>query len=146
MAVRRRHYFDSSALMRFLLRERDGHEAASEAWLRSGDVATVRVTYAETRAALAGVRRNRQLTARRYARLKTIWESMWPDIQMIDVDQALVGQAARLAERYPLRGYDAIPLAAARNSGCDVLVSADNALSVAARRLRITVLDLNSRN
>ena len=132
--------------MRFLLRERAGHEAAAAAWLGARDVATVRITYAETRAALAGVRRNRALTARRYARLKAIWESMWPDIDMIDVDQPLVAHAAHLAERYPLRGYDAIQLAAARESGCDTLVSADNALSAAARRLRLRVLDLNSRN
>ena len=140
----RRHYFDTSAMMRFLLRERDGHDAASRAWLTAKDVATVRVTYAETRAALAGSRRSGALTARRYARLKRIWSGLWPDVEMIDVDQALVMEAARLAERYALRGYDAVQLAAARESRCDLLVSADRALNAAAKRLRIDVLDLNS--
>lgn len=127
MAVRRIHYFDTSAMMRLLMRERDGHQAASRAWLTAQDVVTVRVTYAETRAALAGARRNRSMTDRRYSRLKATWESLWPDVEMIDVDQPLMVDAARLPERYPLRGYDAEPVAA-------------------ARRPRIKVLDLNSHN
>ena len=144
--MRRVHYFDTSAMMRFLMRDRDGHQLASRAWLTAQDVVTVRITYAETRAALAGARRNRAMTGPRYARLKVLWDSLWPDVEMIEVDQPLMVHAARLADRYPLRGYDAVQLAAARESGCDRLVSADNALNAAARRLRLRVIDLNSHN
>jgi uncharacterized protein len=139
-------YFDTSAMMRFLLRERAGHEAAAKAWLTASDVSTVLVTYAETRAALAQARRQRAVTVTRLVRLKRIWDSMWPDLKVVEVNQPLVLEAGRLAERYALRGYDAIQLAAARKSGSQFLVCADNALTAAAARLRVRVVDLNSRN
>ena len=141
-----RTYFDTSAMMRFLLRDRAGHEAAAEAWRTAGDVATVLVTYAEMRAALARTHRGREVTSSRFIRLRRILNSMWPDLRIVDVDQGLVTDAGRLAERYALGGYDAVQLAAARESGCDVFVSADKALNAAAKRLRLRVLDLNSRN
>jgi hypothetical protein len=49
-------YFDTSAIMRFLMRHRSGHEAVMAAWLAANEVASVHVTYAETRAALARAR------------------------------------------------------------------------------------------
>lgn len=136
-------YFDTSAMMRLLLRDRAGHADAMRAWRAADQVSSVRVTYAETRAALARVRRARDLGARRHARLKTIWDTLWPDLDIVEVDQPLMVHAGQLAERHALRGYDAVQLAAVRKSGCQFLVSADNQLSAAADRLRISVLDLN---
>ncbi len=97
-----RHYFDTSAMMRFL-----------RAWRTADQVSCVMVTYAEARAALAQSLRQRSVTASRHARLKSIWDSLWPDLDIVEVDQDLVSEAGRLAERHGLRGYDAVQLARA---------------------------------
>lgn len=141
-----RYYFDTSAWTRLLIRDRVGHETAMDAWHNADEVWSARVTYAEALAALALSRRTGELRARQHARLKSAWDMVWPDLQIVDVDQRVVNHAGRLAERHALRGYDAVQLAAAYKSGCRWLVSADKALNAAAKRLRLRVVDLNSHN
>jgi predicted nucleic acid-binding protein len=120
-------YFDTSAVMRYLLAWRTGHQTARQAWDEADDVTSVSIVYAETRAALAAARRARSLTAPGLRLAKTAWETLWDE----------------LAEREALRGYDAVHLAAALVAGCDLLLCADAALCAAGRRRGLPVVDLD---
>ena len=74
-------------------------------------VATSVVAYAETRAALARLRRERVLTAARLAATKRVFEAEWPTYLTMEATGALCRAAGELAERYGLRGFDSIHLA-----------------------------------
>jgi predicted nucleic acid-binding protein len=54
-----------------------------------------------------------------------------------------IGVTDELAESEGLRGMDAVQLAAALLSGCDLFVAADRRLCQAARQVRLQVLDLD---
>jgi uncharacterized protein len=136
-------YFDTSAVMRYLLTWRTGHRAARQAWDEADDVTSVSIVYAETRAALAAARRARSLTAPGLRLAKTAWETLWDELSVVTVDEALAVGAGELAERDALRGYDAVHLAAALAGGCDLLLSADAALCAAGRRHGLAVVDLD---
>ena len=76
-------------------------------------VATVRIAYAEARAAFARKRRERGLDARSLRRVVESLDQDWPTFGVVEVNEPLVRRAGSLAERHDLRGYDAIHLAAA---------------------------------
>src|SRR6266508_4507175 len=103
-------------------------------------VATVRVTYAEARAALAHHRREGGLTPVGLRRAVRELDREWGMYNIVDVNDPLVRRGA-LAERYGLRGYDAVQLAAAldlRAAGAPVeFLSFDSRLNRAARRERL---------
>jgi predicted nucleic acid-binding protein len=138
-------YFDTSAVIRFLMPRRAGHFLARQAWQEADEVASIELVYAETRAALAAAYRNRDLSAGGFTRSKERWEALWSQLTVLDVRRPLVVSAGEMAEIHHLRGYDAVHLAAAEVSGSDLLVSADDALCRAGRRLGMAVLNLNGR-
>jgi predicted nucleic acid-binding protein len=100
------------------------------------------ITFVETKAALAAGRRGRYWTAHELGRLLREWEAAWAEAVVINVDP-LIAVAAALAQEEPLSGCDAIHLAAATVSGCDIFVAADRRLCDAARSQRLKVLDLD---
>lgn len=108
-------YFESSALVKEYVAER------GTAWVRAtlagvgGNVVhTALITGAEVVAAIA--RRSRDGTvdqadaARAIARFTTDFGQRY---QRIDITEAVVRQAMRLADRHGLRGYDSVQLAVA---------------------------------
>lgn len=135
-------YFDTSGALACLLSVRSGHRIAREAWASADAVASVRLAYAEARAALAAERRGGRLRPSRYARARQGWSELWGELVIIEADEQLVERAGNLAERYALRGYDAVHLAGAEASGCQVLVSADRDLCRASLECGLAVLDL----
>src|SRR5206468_11006654 len=76
-------------------------------------IATVRVTYAEARAAFARQRRERAITARDLRTLVRALDEDWASLAVVEVTEASVRAAGDLAERHALRAYDALQLAAA---------------------------------
>jgi predicted nucleic acid-binding protein len=127
--------------MRYLVRGRRGHRRAQELWLASDQIVTASITYVETRAALAAGSRGRYWTAAELVRLQRAWEDAWRDFVVVEVDP-LVTLAAGLTDQDPLSGCDAVQLAAALASACDVLVAADRRLCAAARHQELKVIDL----
>lgn len=75
--------------------------------------ATCRIAYAEAAAAFARASRERRIPPAGLTTLLTQLARKWPDLVAVDADQALVEAAAQLVVRYPLRGFDAVHLAAA---------------------------------
>lgn len=135
-------YFDTSGALACLLATRSGHQSAREAWATADAVASIRLIHAEARAALASERRGGNLRLNRYAKATQGWLALWDELVVIEADEEVVDRAGELAERYSLRGYDAVHLAGATTSGCQVLVSADRDLCRASLECGLAVLDL----
>jgi len=136
-------YLDTSALVKLYVEETGTTEVA--VWVEQASiVATARIAYAEARAAFARHRREGGLTAALLRRVVAHLDADWGRYAVVEISDALVRNAGRLAERHGLRGFDAIHLAAATDLrdpddglafGCF-----DGELNRAARRERLTAL------
>jgi uncharacterized protein len=108
---------------------------------RATVVATSAIAYTETRAALARRRRERALGPAAFRSAKESFDAEWATYFTIEVTSALCRQAGDFAERYRVRAYDSVHLAAyaevAREAGVrDTRFSSfDDALNRAARSL-----------
>lgn len=137
-------YLDTSSLVKLYVAE-PGSDAVRKLVDAATFVATSSIAYTETRAALARRRRERALRPAAFASAKKTFEAEWPRYFTMEVTSALCRQAGELAERYRLRAYDAVHLAAfaeiAREAGVREtrFSSFDKALNRAARSLRRTL-------
>ncbi len=138
-------YLDTSSLVKLYVAER-GSEAVRDLVGIATVAATSAIAYTEARAALARRRRERALRPAAFAAAKAALEADWPRYLAIDVTPALCREAGDLAERYRLRAYDSVHLAAfatvAREAGVhDTRFSSfDDALTRAARSLTRALL------
>jgi predicted nucleic acid-binding protein len=103
-------YLDTSSLVKLFVAEA-GSDDVRELVSRAAVVATSIVAYPETRAALARLRRSGGLTAAGFATAKRDFEAQWPSLLALEVTGPLGREAGALAERYALRGFDALHLA-----------------------------------
>jgi uncharacterized protein len=126
-------YFDTSAVVPLLVAE-PGSARAASLWDGTDRVVSVRLMYPETRAALAQAERLGRLTARQLRDAVTEFDSLFEEIDLVEVDDALARRAGELAEVRQLRGYDAVHLAAADRvrDPSVVVVAGDGALLDAA--------------
>ena len=137
-------YLDTSSLVKLYVTE-PGSDAVRKLVDAASVVATSSIAYDETRAALARRRRERTLRPKAFASAKKAFEAEWPKYFAVEVTSALCRQAGEFAERYRLRAYDGVHLAAfaevAREAGVrDTRFSSfDNALNHAARALGRTL-------
>ncbi len=105
----------------------------AELWGTRLRAASSILSYPEGRAALAGARRARRLSAAGYARAREELESLHSELVLVGVDGQLARQAGELADDLALRGYDAVHLASALALGTDTtLVTWDEDLKRAA--------------
>jgi uncharacterized protein len=105
-------YFDTSAVVPLLIAE-PGSARTSSLWDAADRVVSVRLVYPETRAALAQAQRLSRLTPRQLRDAVNEFHSLFEEIDLVEVDDALARRAGELAEAHRLRGYDAVHLAAA---------------------------------
>jgi predicted nucleic acid-binding protein len=103
-------YLDTSSMVKLFVQE-DGTAEVRRLVDAADVVATSIVAYAEMRATLARLRRERRLTPAAYLLLKRQFEADWPAFLCIDVTDPIARAAGRLAERHGLRGFDSIHLA-----------------------------------
>ena len=127
-------YVDTSVLLKLLVADEPGGDAAARLWLDSGYIVCAEIGYTEARAALAAAHRNARLSTRSHTAAKAELEGLWAQVDVVVVNTALIRSAGDLAEREKLRGYDAIHLAASLASRATVFASADDRLLTAARR------------
>lgn len=135
-------YFHTSALIPLIVEE-GGSIRAGDLWDQSERVVSVRVVYAEARAALALAARLGRFEPRELGKAVTVLEGLYAQLDLVGVDDLLVRRAGDLAQDHALRGYDAIHLAAAQRIADEetVLVAGDRRLCLAARDLGIAVAD-----
>jgi predicted nucleic acid-binding protein len=131
-------YLDTSSLVKLYVEEA-GSDDVRGMLARAAVVATSIVAYPETRAALSRLRRSGDLSPVRFATTKRNLEAQWHAFLVLDVTAPVSREAGELAERYALRGFDAIHLASyaeiVRRSGpSDTRFSSfDDRLNKAAR-------------
>lgn len=137
-------YLDTSSLVKLYVEESGSLDVVAH--LEAADVvATASVAYAEARAALARRHRERALSSRAHQEARRRLDADWPALLTIVVTDDVSRHAGDLAERYGLRGYDAIHLAAyavvARAAGVQgtTFSSADRTLNRAAAALARTL-------
>jgi predicted nucleic acid-binding protein len=137
-------YLDTSSLVKLYVTEA-GSDVVRQLVDGASVVATSVVAYAETRAALARLRREGALSAAKATLAKKAFEEQWPTYLALEATDLLCRMAGELAERYGLRGFDSIHLASfsevARRAGIDDtrFSSFDDRLNQTARKLARTI-------
>lgn len=126
-------YVDTSTLLKLVIDE-DGSDRASMIWTSADTLASAALVVVEARAALAAAKRGRRLTAGQHAHARDELDGLLADLHIVEATEELIANAAALAEDDPLRGYDAVHLAAALLVGATILSSADADLCAAADR------------
>jgi predicted nucleic acid-binding protein len=86
--------------------------------------------YVETAAALALAHRMARLGDAEYAACRRLQDQLWPQIEVIEVDEALILRAAELTDLLALRGYDTVHCA-----GAEQLEDADLVVASGDKRL-----------
>jgi len=133
-------YLDTSSAIKLYVAEA-GSEQVRTLVREAAVVTTSVVTYVETRAALARLRREGALTVAKFRSAKHEFEEQWPSFMKLDATHALCQTAGEFAERYRLRGFDSVHLASfaevARRAGPREtrFSSSDDRLNQAARKL-----------
>jgi predicted nucleic acid-binding protein len=138
-------YLDTSALVPLVIDE-PSSEACRRLWDDADDVVSSRLGYVEAAAALAQARRLDRLTPRQHGFALRAVDDLWSQIQIAEVDQTVVKRAAELAQRFALRGYDAMHAASAETVNGETLVAGagDRQLLEAWQGLGINTYDINA--
>jgi uncharacterized protein len=105
------HFLDTSVLVTRYVRER----GANPPWtaLRRGRIVVARVTYAELLATLARACREGVITEAQRTRAFERATEDFRELAVIEIRGPVMDRVPGLVVRHPLRGYDAIQLAAA---------------------------------
>ena len=103
-------YLDTSSLVKLYVAE-TGSDVVRRLVGDATVVVTSAVAYAETRAALARLRREGALTASKLTSAKRELDEQWPTFLTLDATASLCRAAGELAEKHRLRGFDSIHLA-----------------------------------
>ena len=136
-------YFDTAAVVRLLVEDEAGSEVCLRVFLQAESVTTVRLTFAEVCAALARAARLGRLTTEAHDSALAEFESVWDQMDVMEVDDDPVRQAGRLARTHGLRGYDAVHCAAGlRARGATTVgLAGDRELLTAWRAGGLQVID-----
>ncbi|HEY7173352.1 MAG TPA: type II toxin-antitoxin system VapC family toxin [Micromonosporaceae bacterium] len=137
-------YIDTSAAVPLLVAE-PSSRACRRFWDDADVVVSCRLLFVEAAAALASAQRLNRLGARAYASSVRRLDALWEQMDIIEIDDALVRRAAGLTHRFGLRGYDAVHCASAEGLDDPMLVAAtgDHRLLDALQRLGISTFDTN---
>jgi predicted nucleic acid-binding protein len=126
-------YVDTSSLLKLLIDE-DGSERAELIWDTADVLAGSALVVVEARAALAAAERGARLTVAQHRDAKDELAVLVEELSIVEVTEQLIAEAADLAEREALRGYDAVHLASALMIEAELVTSADAALCEASAR------------
>ena len=124
-------YVDTSTLIKLLIDE-VGTIEAGLIWDEPDVLVSARIGHVEARAALAAARRQGRISVDVFRNAVDGLEVLWSQLSVVEIDDDLMRLAGDLAVAHSLRGYDAVPLAAAQLVGADVFSSADSRLCAAA--------------
>ena len=113
-------YLDTSAWLKLYVEEA-GSEEVRAAVDRAEQVCTHLIAYAELRAALAKAERMQRLSAEQKAQVLPVVERDWQTLNIILPTEMLVKRAGFMADRFGLRGYDCLHLAAAEAISLQVM-------------------------
>ena len=109
------YFFDSSSLVKRYTKEQ-GSNFVIEIFKPSAknQIYVTRIALAEVISALARKNRGNFITAKQFKKAVTRFRRVFKtQFYVIDIDEPIVEEAANLAEKYALRGYDSIQLSTA---------------------------------
>jgi predicted nucleic acid-binding protein len=138
-------YLDTSAFIKLYMGE-PGAEIVRPAVAKARMIYSHWITYPEMRSALARLHRMGRQTVDAHKEHKREFEADWKLVSAIMPDEHMLCRAGDLAERFSLRGYDSVHLAAAESlhigHGSDFLrfASFDHALNAAAQAVGLRLL------
>lgn len=116
-------YFETSALIKLFVDE-PGADQAQDLGDDADLVTVALVAYPEARSALAAAQRAGRISAAELDEVKKGLDRRWTQAQVIDFDRPVAFSAGEIAERFGLRGYDAVHLATATSLQDDSLLIA----------------------
>jgi predicted nucleic acid-binding protein len=139
-------YFDTSAIIPLFVDDEPGAETALAVWLRAESVVTARILFAEAAAALARAARLGRLEPEALDVALAELDSVWAQLDIIEIDDSLVRTAGSLARTHSLRGYDAVHCAAALRLAdpTTVALAGDQTLLAAWRAEGLQVVDIRA--
>jgi predicted nucleic acid-binding protein len=136
-------YLDASALIKLYVAE-SGSDAVRGAVDEAEVAATHLITYVEMHAALARLHGSGWLDDKALTALKRDFERDWATLLLITLPERIIRKAGDLAERFRLRGYDSVHLAAAESLlVLDIPVRFacfDRRLNAAAREIGLEIM------
>jgi len=137
-------YLDTSAFVPLLVAE-PSSQACRRLWDDADTVASSRLLYVETAAALALARRLGRLSDAAHLHSIELLDQVWSEIDVVEVDDEVATRAADLARQLALRGYDAVHCASAEQLDDPELVAAsgDGRLLAAWTELGLATFDTN---
>jgi len=133
-------YFDSSSLLKFVIRE-IGSEETRYIWSLSNEKVCSHLTRTEMHSALMRkVREGSVLASAVPAHLGAL-DSLFADVILIDITSDVIDASCELVKEFPLKSADAIHLATALMVRADLFSSSDKKLCAAASESGIAVTD-----
>jgi len=133
-------YFDSSSLLKFIIRE-IGSEETRNIWNLSNEKVCSHLTRTEMQSALMRkVREGSVLVSAVPAHLGAL-DRLFADVILIDITSDVIDASCELVKEFPLKSADAIHLATALMVRADLFSSSDKKLCAAASESGIAVTD-----
>jgi len=135
-------YLDTSVVVPILINEPTSG-TCRELWRTADRPVSTRLLYIETVSAIEQARMMKRITESGATAAEQTLGSMWPDVSIIELDQQLMMNAAVMARRFGLRGYDSVHCAAALqiNDRDFLAATADQTLSQAWSELGLKVFN-----
>lgn len=103
-------YLDTSALVKVYVFE-EGTDLVRRQVNKAAIVATAKVAYPETKAALARGMREEKLGLAAYKEAVMNFIADWPSYFVLELTDSVIYKAGELAEQYKLKGFDSIHMA-----------------------------------
>lgn len=133
-------YFDTSSLLKFIIRE-IGSEETRNIWSLSNEKVCSHLTRTEMHSALMRkVREGNVLASAVPAHLVAL-DRLFADVILIDITSDVIDASCELVKEFPLKSADAIHLATALMVRADLFSSSDKKLCAAASESGIAVTD-----
>ena len=107
-------YLDTSAVVKLYVHDEGATLDLASVLEAFESVTTSRLTFVETRAALAAARRAGRLTPQRHDAAVADLTGMWATFNIVDLSQDVADDAGEVAETFGLRAADAVQLASLR--------------------------------
>ncbi len=106
-------YFDTSALVKLVLRDEDGADLALSIYTGDDLVITSMLSYVEAHSALARRFRNHEIDEQELSEALARLRFVWSRFETVSVDDAYILAGAELLSQFPLSGADAVQVASA---------------------------------
>lgn len=138
-------YLDTSAFVPLLIDEPTS-QTCGALWDVADRLVTTRLTHVEAAAALAAAQRLGRITSAEHDAGRERLTELWPEFDVVELDEQLMATAAHVAMTHGLRGYDSVHFAAAVTVNDEYLVAAagDGQLLDAWRTEGIAFVDTNA--